>query len=193
VDLGTLDQQFFIGPTATDGPEDNFIALVSDNVGETGGFSFFPNFLDASTGDTGVLSNNVMILPVAGTDLGFVAGGATKIHYGIAMCPGFNAICGSADWTPGQQGTTHCGGNNASYVSFDGPFTYDPATPGVDGTGQALLEDLNGATLAVGYNVNNLTANGSTGMLLLHSHNTEATSAEVVILDRIFANGFESN
>jgi hypothetical protein len=47
--------------------------------------------------------------------------------------------------------------------------------------------------LAVNYDVNNLAANGSTGMLLLHTHNTAATSAQVVVLDRIFANGFESN
>jgi len=101
--------------------------------------------------------------------------------------------CGAYDWPANGQGTANCGVPGVAIASFNGPFTYDAATPGVDGTGQALLEDLNGATLAVGYNANNLSANGSLGMLLLHSHNTTATSAEVVILDRIFANGFESN
>ena len=188
IDLGTLDQ-LFLGSTSNE-PQDTFVTLVYDNEGTTTNFSFVPNFYAASQADTGVLSNNTIILPAAGADLGL--NGATKIHYGIAVCPGFDALCGSDGWTFGGQGTAQCG-DGFSYASFDSPITYDAAKPGVDGAGNALLEDLNGGTLAVGYSVSNLVANGSSGMLLLHSHNTAATSAQVVILDRIFANGFESN
>jgi subtilisin family serine protease len=194
VDLGTLDQ-IFDSPTANS-PEDTFVSFVYDNTAGNIGFSFLPNFLAGNQGDTGVLSNNTISLPAYGGDLALPSG-VTKIHYGIAACPGFNALCGAADWTGPTQntlgvGTAHCG-DGASYASFDGPFSYDAAKPAVDGQGNALLEDLNGATLAVNYNANNLAVNGSTGMLLLHTHNTAVTSAEVVLIDRIFANGFESN
>jgi subtilisin family serine protease len=189
IDLGTIDQ-LFLGSNKNS-PQDTFVSFVYDNEGNTTNFSFVPNFLAGNQGDTGVLSNNTIILPAAGADLGLAAG-VTKIHYGIAVCPGFDALCGADGWTFGGQGTARCG-DGFSFASFDGPFSYDAATPGVDGNGNALLEDLNGATLAVNYDVNNLAANGSTGMLLLHTHNTAATSAQVVVLDRIFANGFESN
>ncbi|HST29135.1 MAG TPA: hypothetical protein VLK26_12320, partial [Rudaea sp.] len=117
--------------------------------------------------------------------------GLTPIHYGVAMCPGYNPLCGAEDWAGGGQGTAHCGiAGSGAFQSFNGPYAYDPANPGVDGAGNVLLEDLNGGVINVNYNVNKVVANGSTGMLLLHSHNTEATSAQVVILDRIFADGF---
>jgi hypothetical protein len=187
-DLGTFD---LLTGITTANSEDTFISLVYDNVTNNLTFSFVPDFLTADQGDVGVLANNTIILPAYGGDLALAAN-VTKIRYGIAICPGY-VLCGAYDWPANGQGTANCGVPGVAIASFNGPFTYDAATPGVDGTGQALLEDLNGATLAVGYNANNLSTNGSLGMLLLHSHNTTATSAEVVILDRIFANGFESN
>ncbi|MBS0570656.1 MAG: hypothetical protein JSS28_08610, partial [Proteobacteria bacterium] len=130
------------------------------------------------------------ILGVQAASLGIATPGTTPIHYGVAMCPGYNPLCGAADWIPGGQGTANCGTPAGAFQSFSGPYAYDPANPGVDGAGNVLLEDLNGGLVDVNYDVNKVVANGSTGMLLLHSHNTEATSAQVVILDRIFADGF---
>jgi hypothetical protein len=190
-DLGSMDAAVFGVPGAL--PEDTYVSAIYDNVAGFVNLESALNLADASQIDTGTLTNNTMILAAFGPDLSLAAG-VTKIHYGIAVCPGFNPLCGAADWTAGGQGTANCGGAGASFASFNGPMTYDAATPGVDGTGtQLLLEDLNGGTLGISYNVNNLVANGSSGMLLLHTHNTQATSAQVVILDRIFANGFEAN
>jgi subtilisin family serine protease len=186
IDLGTIDQ-LFLG-AMSNSPQDTFVSFVYDNQGVTTNTSFFPNFFEASQADAALLSNNAIILPAAGVDLG-LAQGVTKIHYGLAVCPRGNPLCGASGWQFPGQGTSHCGGD-FPLASFDGPFTYDAATPGVDGTGKAMLEDITGATLAVNYNVHNLVGNGSTGMLLLHSHNTAATSAQVVVLDRVFGNNF---
>jgi hypothetical protein len=62
--------------------------------------------------------------------------------------------------------------------------------PGVDGQGKVLLEDLDGSALQVAYDTQNLGANGSLGLLLLHHHNTADKTAETVVLDDLFANGF---
>ena len=190
-DLGSLDASFGL---ASAGTEDTFYSVVFDNV--TGnGFGEFPvNVLGPNIFDSGALSNKGLILGVSGADIGVTATN-TKIHYGIAVCPGFNPLCGTADWNfAGGQGTAHCGTDASVYEKFDGPMTYDVAHPGVDGTGNTLLvEDLNGGKVDVAVNSANMSANQSTGILLLHTHNTAATSAQVIFVDRIFANGFETN
>jgi subtilisin family serine protease len=186
---GFVDKLF----TGSGTQNDVLVDLWFDNVTGNANIDFFQNLAPSSALDTGALSNNTMILGVQAASLGIAAPGTAPIHYGIAVCPGWDPLCGAADWTGGGQGTANCGltfpNGNAAQV-INGPFTYDPANPGVDGNGNVLLEDLNGGTLGVNYNVDNAVANGSTGMLLLHSHNTEATSAQPVALDRIFADGF---
>lgn len=191
-DLGTLDQLFGVAGASS---QDTFVSIIYDNTAGNLGPEFPLNFADVSQIDTGAHSNNVMFLAAQATDLGIATPGLTPIHYGLAVCPGFDPLCGSADWTPATAttdgvGTANCGTPSRAFQTFNGPYTYDPTKPGVDGQFNILAEDLNGATLAIPYDVNNLVANGSSGMLLLHTHNTAATSAQVVILDRIFADGF---
>jgi len=183
-DLGTIDQQFGL----TTNSEDNFVAAIYDNVGGTLGVENYLNLVSAGVTDTGALNNNTMILATA---LGDVNVAGTQFHYGLAVCPGWNPLCGAADWSGGGQGTANCGTpGGGAFQSFNGPFVYDSANPGVDGNGNVLIGDLNGGVVDVNYDVSKVVANGSTGMLLLHTHNTEATSAQTVILDRIFADGF---
>ena len=138
------------------------------------------NLVGAAAADTSVLDNNVMILGAHLSSLGLAA--PTKITYGIAVCPGFEPLC--TGFVPGAQ----CTGGDA-FASF-GPYTYDPAHPGVDGQGKVLLEDLDGSALQVAYDTQNLGANASLGLLLLHHHNTTDKTAETVVLDDLFANGF---
>jgi subtilisin family serine protease len=185
---GTLDALVY-GPGFYG--NDALIDLVYDNVTGNAGFDFLGNLAPATALDTGALSNNTMIMGVQAASLGIATPGTTPIHYGVAICPGYNPLCGSEDWTFGGQGTANCGiSGSGALQAFKGPYTYDPANPGVDGNGNLFLEDLNGGAVSVAYDVNKVAANGSTGMLLLHTHNTAVTSAQVVALDRIFADGF---
>ena len=41
------------------------------------------------------------------------------------------------------------------------------------------------------YNTDNMAVNGTLGLLLLHHNNTSDTTAEVVIIDELFKDGFE--
>jgi len=177
--------------SSTGDSQDNYIRVVynpaTDSFG-LGGTGAFPNLITADIADTALLDNNVMIIGASPATLG-VAAGVTKIHYGIAICPGYDIACGAADWT--TTGTASCGNPSRAYQSFNGPFVYDAAAPGVDGTGNFLLDDLNGGSIEVPYNTANMAANGSNAMLLLHHHNTAATSAQVVAVDEVFKNGFE--
>jgi subtilisin family serine protease len=191
-DLGTLDQVFGVGGA---NGEDTFVSMEYDNTLGNIGFDYYMNLYPANVIDTGAHTNNTLVLGALASSLGIAPG--AKFTYGLAVCPGYNPLCGSADWTSATStsdgvGTANCGTPDSAFQTFNGPFTYDPSNPGVDGAGNVLLEDLNGGTIAVDYNANNLSANGSSGMLLLHTHNGVETSAQVVTLDRIFANGFDN-
>jgi subtilisin family serine protease len=184
---GTIDALFFGSGAANDVS----VGFFYDNVTSNAGFDFFTNLFPANAFDTALNNNNTMILGIQAAELGIATPGLTPIHYGIAVCPGYNPLCGAEDWTGGGQGTANCGiAGSGAFASFNGPFAYDPTAPGVDGAGDVLLEDLNGGLVDVAYNVNNVVANGSHGMLLLHSHNTDDISAQFVGLDRIFYDGF---
>ena len=182
-DGGTIDQLFGL----TTASEDTFVGMRYNNVSGALGVGFYLNLATANQADTGVFNNNTMILASSATGLGL----GTTFHYGVAVCPGYNPLCGAQDWDGGGQGTAHCGVPGSSYASFNGPYVYNRSAPGVDGAGNVLNDDLNGGVVDVAYNVNNLVANGSNAMLLLHTHNTASTSAQVVVLDSIFQNGFD--
>jgi subtilisin family serine protease len=177
-DLGALEQPLAgLLPTTSDAA----LSVVSD-----GGFLFleFPlNLFDAHSVDTAQLSNNVMLLGTLAADLGLSS--TSKFVYGVAVCPGFDPEC-----TRLSLPSTQCNSNDA-IASFNGPFTYDIGHPGVDGQGELLRGDLGGTKLQVAYDEANMAANGSTGMLLLHQHNTSDKSAQVVVLDGVFGGGFE--
>ncbi|HEX6833532.1 MAG TPA: S8 family serine peptidase [Rudaea sp.] len=180
-DFGGLNPLLTGGPPTT---SDGYLSVSSDGI-----FAFleFPlNLVDAQTADTGQLSNNTMILAAAAADLGISA--TSKIRYGVAVCPGGDPQCARSALL--AQPATQCAAPDA-LASFNGPYVYDIAHPGIDGHGNLLAQDLDGATLSVPYDEASLGRNGSLGLLLLHHHNTSDKSADVVILDRLFGSGFD--
>ena len=54
-----------------------------------------------------------------------------------------------------------------------------------------LLQDVATDKVTLPYDEASLGANASLGLLLLHHHNTSATSAQAIVLDGIFANRFD--
>jgi hypothetical protein len=136
-----------------------------------------------------VHDNNVQMLNATGPALGLAAGGAS-FKYAVAVCPWFNPLCVRLT-TP-----TLCDRPGFSYTAIPGPFTYNSAAPGIVSSGglggPVLIPDLNGTTLPLTYNQANLAANGANSVLLLHTHNGAATTADViVIIDGVFKDSFE--
>jgi len=178
-DFGALEPLVAGFPPTT---SDAALSVMSDGV-----FAYLEaplNLVDAHGADTATLSNNVMMLGVSTSDLGVTA--ASKIRYGIAVCPSFDPQCTRLSLPSAQ-----CTAPDA-IANFNGPYAYDLAHPGVDGQGHVLLQDLGGRTVSLPYNEANLAANGSLGLLLLHHHNTSDKTAEIVVLDRVFGAGFEA-
>jgi subtilisin family serine protease len=175
---GTLNSVFGNSQSATD-------VFVNTRVTSAGGVStgLYVNLLSAGSADTALLDNNVMMLAASKAQLN----GATAFNYGIAVCPGFDPFCAFGSLT-----TSSCTAVDA-YASFDGPYHYDSTQKAVDTSagGDWLMEDLAGTTLPVSYNTDNMAVNGTLGLLLLHHNNTSDTSAEVVIIDELFKDGFE--
>lgn len=172
-------------PLLGDGPQttsDVYLSTIHDN-----GTVFFElplNLFDARSADTGQLGNNVMVLGAFAPDLGITA--SSKISYGVAVCPGFDPLC-----TRFSLPSTQCTAPDA-LASFDGPYTYDIAHPGIDGQGHVLQQDLANTKLRLPYDEASLGANGSAGLLLLHHHNTSGTSAQAIVVDDVFTDGLET-
>lgn len=148
----------------------------------------YVNQLSAAQADTALLANNVAVVSATGTQLG-LTGGNTNFRYAVAVCPGFNPLCVRLT-TPNQ-----CDAPGSTYTTVPGPFTYNSAAKGITSSGGAagaiMFQDLPGAELSLGYNQANMTANGSSGLLLLHHHNAPANTAQVIATDGIFADGFD--
>jgi len=188
---GTLAQRV-IGNTSASG-QDIFVTTVFTPPTAL----VITDLINADTADNvdGALhDNNVMVLGGYAVDIGVAAGGAS-FNYAIAVCPGYNPLCVRLN-TPNR--TCTAGGN--AYAEIPQTFTYNGANPGITTGGGAffspvaLVPDLAGTDLAVGYDFGKMSANGSTGtLLLLHHHNDGGNSAEVVVLDGIFHDGFDSN
>jgi hypothetical protein len=79
---------------------------------------------------------------------------------------------------------------------------YDGNLQGITSSGGSgglpiLIPAQDGDTLSLDYNLDNVQANGSDGILLLHHHNTSGTRAQVVgftltpLPDDMFEDGFE--
>ena len=178
-DFGGLMPLLGVGPQTT---SDAYLSAIYDS-----GIVFFEfplNLFDAHSVDTGQLSNNVMVLGAFAADLGITA--TSKISYGVAVCPGSDPLC-----TRFSLPATQCTAPDA-LASFDGPYTYDIAHPGIDGQGHVLQADLANTKLRLPYDEASLGANGSAGLLLLHHHNTSATNAQVILVDGVFTDGLEA-
>jgi subtilisin family serine protease len=148
----------------------------------------FVNMQSAAQADTALLANNVAVLAATGTQLG-LTGGNTGFRYKVAVCPGFAPNCL-------QTAVPAACSSPSATTSIPGTFNYNSAAKGITTSGglanlPILLQDLPGATLNIGYNQANMSANASTGLLLLHHHNSLDNSAQAVAMDNIFADDFD--
>jgi len=123
----------------------------------------FINNLAPSSLETVVYNTNQIIIPVNAAALGLTTANA-KFNYRITTTS--RGFAGTIDTL-----TTR---------------TYDAANPGFDVTGGLtglpVYSDLNGGAIPVNYNKANLTANGTTGLLLLHHNNAFGAHDQVLSL-----------
>ncbi len=183
-DLGQMTRVLLPNPVSG---QDTFITGVFNIAGgtvATGGTSVLVNHVNAAALDTAPHGNEVFSMGATATQLGIVAPD-TNFRYAVVTCPGFNPACVR---------NTACT-STGSFDTVAGPFTFNSAARGLDfGTGAGWQQDLNTVTLPVTWNTANLTANGSLGGLLLHTHNTAGNRAQVIPVvssNDLFANGFE--
>jgi subtilisin family serine protease len=121
------------------------------------------NAAPASTLDTVPFNTNVMVIPVRASALG-LATGSSRFRYHVVAVSYAGEFSADIDSTP--------------------TLIYDPAKPGVDFSdgisGTPAFFDAPGSAIAVSYDRNNLFANASKGVLLLHHHNLAGAHAEAV-------------
>jgi uncharacterized repeat protein (TIGR01451 family) len=165
-DPGTAGSALF-GGTSTG--QDSFLTLIFNLATSGVGTGTFINRLSSASIDSAVFNNNVMILAATPAQLGLPAG-TTNFKWKIQTCPGFAPLCGPV--------------NGFFYDEAAGPFSwnYAAASQGLNFGGKSLVQDLNGASLPVTWNLANLAANGSQGALLLHHHNAAGNRAQVVLV-----------
>jgi len=108
--------------------------------------------------DTVPIGTNVMVLPVAASDLGLTASKSRFTFY-------FNRSTGTQ--------VTHTFDPAHPGLSFGGPFA-------VSGSGQPIFPDLPTGSIQVTYSQPDYTADAATGILLLHHHNAAGSHAETV-------------
>lgn len=131
----------------------------------TGSFTLdsFLNNVAPSGLETVVYNTNMMVIPVNAAALGLTTANA-KFNYRI---------------------TTNSRGFGGTIDTLT-TRTYDAANPGFDVTGGfaglPLYADLNGGAVPVNYNKANLTANGTTGLLLLHHSNAFGAHDQILSL-----------
>jgi subtilisin family serine protease len=120
------------------------------------------NGLPASLYNTVPFNTNILVIPVLASDLG-LNNASSGFNYSVATFA-FIEQDPSIDSTP--------------------RLSYDVAKPGVRFSGGVsglpIFFDVPGAAIPVAYNRNNLLANASKGVLLLHHHNLAGTHAEAV-------------
>ena len=141
--------------SGTTEPTNVYLTEVFDIVGNSGGLFFFANGADPSCCDTRIFQNEVFYMSAPLDALGLTA--TSTFHYFVDTFDAFG-----------------------NFVDEVGPLTYNIGAPGLDFGGGTLLNDLPGFTIPVGFNVANLTANGSLGALLLHHHNAPGATAQVL-------------
>ena len=165
-DPGTAGSALF-GGTSTG--QDSFLTLILNLATNGVGVGTFVNRLPASSIDSALFRNNVMILAATPAQLGLPAG-TTKFRWKVETCPGFLPLCGPLD--------------SFFYDTAVGPFKWDyaAANQGLNFAGANLKQDLNGATLPVTWNLTNLANNGSLGALLFHHHNAAGNRAQAVVV-----------
>jgi hypothetical protein len=151
--------------TSLDGtdPTDVFISQLHNFATNDTTDQDYINAVPASTFDTVPFNTNVMVLPVLASDLG-LATGSSRFRYQVVTVSYAGEFSADIDSTP--------------------TLSYDAAKPGVAFSGgisgTPAFFDTPGSAIAVSYNRNNLLANASHGVLLLHHHNLAGSHAEAV-------------
>jgi uncharacterized repeat protein (TIGR01451 family) len=162
---GTIAADF--GGSGANGQDVFLTAFLDVPSGKIFGPETFVNVLPANVVDTRAFNNNVVLLAASPKDLGF---SGTAFHWKVETCPGFQPLC------------VQIGGPTFFYDQANGPFTWDYAAQGLDFGGNFLAFDLDGTSLPLHFNLGNYINNGSLGALLLHTHNTGGTQAQVLPL-----------
>jgi subtilisin family serine protease len=156
-DLTVTDYSFFTGNPVYD---DVYIASLC-NV-STLACSLLPlNGITPDVLDTVPMDTNVLILPVAASDLGLTSGSSRFKFY-------FNRTTGTQvvhSFDPAHPG-----------LSFGG-------TVAVAGSGQPIFPDLPSQVIQVSYSEPDYTTDGAAGILLLHHHNGAGSHAEAIAME----------
>jgi subtilisin family serine protease len=118
--------------------------------------AYYVNAYPASDFDTVLFNSSAMVFYIPASDIGLTSG-STKFDYYVV----------SYD--------LHTFETNKSRT-----FTYDIAHPGLDFGGTFLYDDLPGTSIPVEYNVDDMAAAKSKGILLLHHHNRTAQQTQKV-------------
>ncbi len=140
-------------------PSDVFVTYVVDL--ETGAVtaSSYTNGFSASNYDTKIYNSDVMILPVA-----------------TSLMPKLNRYNQSFDFQVVSYAREYDG-----IVDMSAIHTYSVGAQGLKiGTGAPFFVDLNGETVQVTYNQNAYLANGAQGLLVVHLHNANGATAQVL-------------
>ncbi len=152
---GKYDYDLFL--TDLDDGDDVYVASLCSL--SSGNCTLTPvNGVTPDVFDTAPLNSNVVVLPVTASELGLTPGKSRFNFY-------FNRESGTQvyhSFDPANAG-----------LSFSGNFA-------VAGSGQPIFPDLPGQAIDVGYNQTNYTADGASGLLLLHHHNGAGNRAESV-------------
>jgi subtilisin family serine protease len=153
-DLYFTDYSDFSGNSVYD---DVFVAALC-NI-STSECSLMPlNGVTPDVLDTVPMDTNMIVLPVAASDLGLTSGNSRFSFY-------FNRESGTQ--------VTHTFDPAGAGLSFGGPFA-------VAGSGQPIFPDLPGQFIQVGYNQAAYTTDNASGILLLHHHNGAGSHAETI-------------
>jgi subtilisin family serine protease len=151
---GTDDYDLFI--TDYDTGDDVYVASVCPISGSTCSLTF-ANGVEPDVLDTAPLNSNVVVLPVAASDLGLKSGSSRfKFYFNR------NGTQVHHSFDPAQPG-----------LSFGGDFA-------VAGSGQPIFPDLPGEQIQVSYDQTSYSTDGASGILLLHHHNGAGNRAEVL-------------
>ncbi len=143
---------------ALNSPSDVFVTYVVDLETMTATASSYLNGYPATSYDTKVYNSDVMILPVA-----------------LSLMPKISALNPRFDFYVVSFSREYDG-----VVDVSGLLTYSAGSQGLRiGTGSPFFADLPGA-INVTYNHNVYQANGSKGLMLVHLHNANGATAQIL-------------
>ncbi len=163
---GTMAANLFGSTPAS--PQDTFIAgrlSIPASTVSISSANNLVNLLPAAAIESRVFDNQVLVLAAPAPQLNITG----AFRYKVMTCPGSAPLCQQL--------------NGFHFDEAAGPYSWNASAQGLDFNGARLLQDLNGGSIPLTWNLANMTANGSLGALLLHHHNQPGSRAEVVLLE----------